>query len=63
MYDEVGLLEFLLILPLGIGLGILLALVFTLVWRAIERRRARKRQMLTPLLGVVLPREDEDNVS
>jgi hypothetical protein len=63
MYDEVGLLEFLLILPLGIGLGIILALVFTLAWRAIERRRARKRQMLTPLLGVVLPREDEDNVS
>jgi hypothetical protein len=37
--------------------------VFTLAWRAIDRRRARKRQMLTPLLGVVLPREDEDNVS
>lgn len=62
MDNQFGLMELVFTMLIGLTLGILLASVATAVWRLSERHQARKRQMNTPLLGVVLPREDKDNV-
>jgi uncharacterized membrane protein affecting hemolysin expression len=61
MDNQFGMMELVFTMFIGLFAGIVLASVATAVWRYIEYRRARKNQMV-PLLGVVLPREDKDNV-
>jgi len=62
MNNQFGMMELVFTMFIGLFAGIVLALIATAVWRYVEYRRARKAKMLTPLLGVVLPREDKDNV-
>jgi uncharacterized membrane protein affecting hemolysin expression len=61
MDNQFGMMELVFTMFIGLFAGIVLASVATAVWRYVEYRRARKNQMV-PLLGVVLPREDKDNV-
>lgn len=63
MDNQFGMMELVITMFIGLFSGILLASLIAVVWRYVERRKARKMQMLTPLLGVVLPREDNNNVS
>jgi hypothetical protein len=62
MDNQFGIMWLVFTMFIGLFAGIVLASIATVVWRYVTYRRARKRQMMVPLLGVVLPREDKDSV-